>query len=162
MAIIYFPFNKRNLKKYLSLFILGIVAGGVLSLILLGRAYDQLYLEKKVLESQVIELRNIIQQLEKKQLQQSPTLTIKEIVIETDLTDTIKSLELKKKISELLKNLMGEKIDNLNPELIIDILEGRIVNVEDKGYILHVRYIVIGKKLQIMLNIKELKENFIE
>ncbi|SHJ83289.1 hypothetical protein SAMN02745227_00791 [Anaerobranca californiensis DSM 14826] len=162
MAVIYFPFNKKNNKKYLSLILLGIIGGGVLTIILLGRAYDQLYLEKKVLESQVIELQNIVGLLEKKHLQQTNDLTIKEILIETDFTDTIKNLELKKKISELLKSLPGEKIDNLNPELIINILEGRIVNVENKGYILHVRYIVIAKKLQIFLNIEELKENFIE
>lgn len=156
MKLFYFPFSKKHLPKYLGIFILGLLIGGVITLIIHGKSYDKLYIAKKEVESYVVELQNTIERLEKIQQQQTHNLLVKEIVVATDLSDPVKSVDVRSEVSRLLKELIGENVESINPELIINILDKRVITVEDKQYRLSVRFLVISKTLIVNISVNEL------
>lgn len=158
MKFLYFPFSTKNFHKYIGLFILGLLVGGVMTLVLHGQSYDNLYIQKKEVESYVIELQNTIERLEKIQQQQTHNLLVREILVQTDLSDPVKNVDIRTEVSGLLKDLIGENVETINPELIINIVDNRVIMVEEKQFRLNVRSLVISKTLILNLSTSELNQ----
>lgn len=158
MRFLYFPFSVKSFPKFLGVFILGLLIGGVITLVLHGQSYDNLYVEKKEVESYVIELQNTIERLEKIQQQQTHNLLVREILVQTDLSDPVKNVDVRTEVSGLLKDLIGENVETINPELIINIVDNRVIMVEDKQFKLNVRSLVISKTLIVNLSTSELNQ----
>lgn len=153
MKYIYFPFNIRNFPKFVGMFLIGALVGGVITLYYHGRNYDTLYVQKKELENYVVELQNTVDRLEKLQQDQFRDFVVKEITIETNLTNPIRNVDIKAEVSNLLKDLIGENVEDINSELVLNILDNRIILVENRNYRLNVRTLVISKKMRVFLNI---------
>lgn len=158
MKYIYFPFKPRNLPRFIGMFLLGLLIGGVATLFLQGNSYDKLYVEKKEIESYVVELQNTIERLERLQQQQTHSLIVREISVETDLSDPVKSVDVRAEAYRLLKDLIGENVDNLNPELIMSILDNRIIVVDGTQYRLNVRTVIIARKLEVYILTNQIQD----
>ncbi|QNO15644.1 hypothetical protein HYG86_13095 [Alkalicella caledoniensis] len=156
MKYVYFPFNIKNFPKFVGMFLIGSLIGGSIVLYYHGRNYDTLYVEKKELESYVVELQNTIDRLEKIQEEQHREFAVKEITVETNLSDAIRNVDIKAEVGNLLKDLIGENVEDINSELVLNILDNRIVSVQEKNYRLSVKTLTISKKIQVYLSVTDI------
>lgn len=156
MKYVYFPFNIKNFPKFVGMFLIGSLIGGFIVLYYHGRNYDTLYVEKKELESYVVELQNTIDRLEKIQEEQHREFAVKEITVETNLSDAIRNVDIKAEVGNLLKDLIGENVEDINSELVLNILDNRIVSVQEKNYRLSVKTLTISKKIQVYLSVTDI------
>ncbi len=158
MKYFYFPYNIKNLPKFIGMFLLGSLVGAFIALYMQGKNYDTLYLEKKELENYAVELQNTIDRFEKVQ-QLERDFVVKEITIETNLSDALRNVDIKREAGDLLKDLIGENVEDIDPNIIMTILNNRIVSVEDRQYRLAIRTITIAKNLKVDLLVTDLTQD---
>lgn len=56
-------------------------------------------------------------------------------------------LELTKKVHEITGSLVGQRIDQLNPRLLIPLLHQRKLTVDNKDYLITVNWVVIAEEI---------------
>ncbi len=149
----FYVFTRENLALLLAIFLLGIILGSTTIHLFVSSKVDLLILEKKQLEIIINENETRIQQLEKN-LKEHRQDFIKKINInlDTDL-DEHRQQELKNKIYELLKELMGKNIEDLDFYFFIEkTLDNRQIKLENRLLTLHLKLIsFIQDELNIII-----------
>lgn len=136
-------------KKYTSLFLLGLLVGASITNLYLSNELNRLYIEVETLEHDLNRAKDRAAKLEE-DLQakegeiKSPTVKDVNIVIDYE-GEEFTALYLQEYCEEITKKLIGQTIDNLEPELIFQILDERIVKIEDNHYKLYVESLIISE-----------------
>ncbi len=151
-----------NKAACISCFMLGLLLGAALSEVSIGNNVDTLYYENQELE---LQLESVSKELEevKSTLSKSKDVIITkiapEIILKTDnYTDQeaerIK-LALNKEIVNHYQNLIGTPLKTLDPKLLPGIVNGRIMNVEQKQFKVFVKTMVLSETMYIEVEVKE-------
>ncbi len=143
-------YTRNELIYLVVIFLLGIIIGATLLNIYSGKIIDRLILEKNDLQAEVEEQRHQIEQLEKYKYQ----LTIKKItpVLDTNLNQHIQD-EIIKKIRSLLSKYLGRELHNTDFLLLWDVINDRLLVIEDKTYQLNLHIIVATEELRLYLEV---------
>ncbi|WP_353894094.1 hypothetical protein PRVXH_000869 [Proteinivorax hydrogeniformans] len=149
MRLLYFSFKK--LIRTIGILLIGVLAGAVISQILQGRIIDELYIEKKQLQTHVVELQNTIDRLEDSQLKKQ-VLVVRELEVFLEYDDEVIALELKGRINELLNNLIGEEVDSINPNLVRNIVHNRTFVIEDRRYKSSLDMLIIAETTKVYIH----------
>ncbi len=141
-------YTKNELIYILVIFLLGIIIGATLLNIYSGKIIDRLVLEKNDLQATVEEQYQQIEQLEKYKYQ----LTIKKItpVLDTELNQHVQD-EIIKKIRSLLSKYLGRQIQNTDFLLLWDVINERLLIIEDKTYQLNLQLIIATEEIKLYL-----------
>lgn len=150
-------------KGLLASFILGMLCGSIIVTIMIGGQIDSLYYANRELE---LKLENTLTELEETKTNLSKTKELfvlrisPEIKLPQDLDvnqETEKlQLILNKEILKYYKPLLGQPVKSLEPELLPQIINGRILEIEQKQYQLVVKTIVLSETLYIEVEVRKL------
>ncbi len=141
-------------KKYISLFIIGILMGAAMATIYLGNELDELYVEIQTLEHDLQRSKERADRLEE-ELQQKeqesgkePSLVVQEIDIVVDYQgDDFTRLYIQEYCEEKTSKLLGQEVSNLEPELVFQILDERLIKLEEDEYKLFVNGVVVAENI---------------
>ena len=139
------------MKRGPAILLLGVIIGATLSSIAAGNTLEKLYQEKETLKVRLFETTDRLGQLER-QLHTREAGQVRVINIELDSSSEIpEELALRQALSEITSELIGEKIDQLKPSLLVKLLHQRLLTVEGGQYEILVRWVVIGEEVTFNL-----------
>lgn len=119
---------------------------------------DELYHEREQLKVTVFETKERLNKLEE-QWESKEEQIIKEIKVELKTEkNSFAELSLEQSVHEIVKDLVGEKVNALNPYILINMLEGRIIKVDNNNYQLDLKTVVISETLSFYISANLLDE----
>ncbi|SNX54745.1 hypothetical protein [Thermoanaerobacterium sp. RBIITD] len=142
------------MKKYaksFSVLLIGIIIGGAIVNFINGILIEKITFEKESYKMNNLMLHEKIDKL-------NESLKSQSYKVVTDITPRVNSsnnkikIEVEKYIKSKLKDVYGKQIDKVDPDLIFNIFEGRILSIENKKIILKVKYIIINTNIEIYVN----------
>ncbi|MEW5783842.1 MAG: hypothetical protein AB1767_01950 [Bacillota bacterium] len=135
------------MRQTLSALLLGALAGGIIVTIYHASRLEQLYWENEKLKVALFDTTERLVRLESLwATHEQGEITAVNIALNGEIPAFTK-LELTKIIHEITGKLVGERIDNLNPELLLSLLHNRKFTVEEKDYLLTVNWVVIAREI---------------
>jgi hypothetical protein len=135
------------LKRYAAFFILGLLAGSMIMQSFQGKELEKLYWEKESLKVELYEKKVQIKKIEEQQERLLPP-TVREIKLEISLGNgAFIEPELKRQVYDLVKGLLGQEVLALPYPLVFNILDNRIVEMDDKRFHLNVEAVILGETL---------------
>ncbi|MFW5999704.1 MAG: hypothetical protein ACOCQC_03470 [Halanaerobiaceae bacterium] len=149
--------NQNDLIYLLVFFLLGLIFGAGAFNLYISREMDRLQLKNRELQNQVQEQEKEITRLEDN-LSRYTGRFIKNIGIklDTDLNEHRQQL-IETRVRELLSEIPGNKIRDIEPPVIGEIVNERLVEIENDTYRLDLDYLILGEELILYLS-AELKE----
>ncbi|MEW6623849.1 MAG: hypothetical protein AB1420_12110 [Bacillota bacterium] len=157
----------RNLNHFrlLSIFILGLIVGSALTNFFIGSQVDRLSIERdniyqslKTFESENQELKESLKKQKLIVTAIEPSITFTDDSL-TSYTRENYSLQITKTVEELLSSLKGKDVDGIDYMLIPGIIEDRIISIDGKKFVLHVKTIILSRKLFLDLEASNYIEN---
>jgi len=160
MKYYFFP-RIRPVLRFLSLLILGLIIGSSLTVFSIGSQVDQLSIENESLKYELTTLESEIEEL-KKNLEERKyvVISIEPIIsfANQDLTSYDResySLAIEKIIKEYLASLIGREIEHIDYTIVPQLLENRIINVEEQNFVLSVTTIIFSQKVIVYVIVEE-------
>lgn len=135
--------------------LLGFIAGVVVWNLLLAGKLDELYTRNRFLETTVEDYRTRLEKLEKSQPEKE--LTLKDVAVEIDLEDELEKMILQQAVKQKYEVLLGKKIDEIDMELVIQVVDKRIFRTNKYQYQLVVDKVALSSSLMLWLSTKEIK-----
>jgi hypothetical protein len=145
------------------------LVGGAVVNVLLGRQVDRITLLNNSLKDALASRED-----EVKQLQQSlathriEKITGVEVYVSIaggkdipELDQTKGRLTMEGMVREWLQPLLGQEIDRLDHQLVSQVVDGRQVNVDGRGYVLRVKLVVVAAKTKIYVSAYPLKNGLL-
>ena len=143
--------------QIIAILILGALMGASIMNFQTGKRIDELHHVKEELSSKLHDKDIRLQELEKSlEKVEGKKYTVKSVAIHVTLEkkDEFVQLELEKKIKELLLEIVGRELDDLDPLTIPAIVNKRKVPVEDDEYSLEVVNTLISEEVVMYLKAK--------
>ncbi|WP_408955022.1 hypothetical protein [Natroniella sp. ANB-PHB2] len=151
--------TKSELLRLVASFIFGVIIGVTLLNLFVGHRVDNLIYEKEELKANLENQEAQLERLEESLAEERKKIIQKlKVKIETDLDKHI-TQQLKQKIFNLLKSLIGREIDNIDGKLIAETLEGRIVIIEGDEYELDLLWFMIQPDAVVSFEVNRFKIN---
>lgn len=152
MKFLFFLPTKR-LAKEIALITIGIIIGAALTNLAIGYQIETLHRKNSDLKVQLSEKESQIQALEEQITEAKKWFVVQEIKIELELpkrnfadTENLK-LNITEQIKDLLKNVRGKRVNQLDPEVIWHIVDGRKLEALGYSFTLEVKGVLISEKL---------------
>ncbi|MCD3234490.1 hypothetical protein IRP63_03145 [Clostridium botulinum] len=154
-------FMDKMKNKYFSFFLAGLFIGGMFGIILINilvsYRVDNYIREIKYLNS-IIEEDTV--KLEKFQKSKRNRILVKKVEIEvifpkqTDKNDITK-IALEKNIKHKYNNILGKEVESVDGEMLCEVIDNRIMKIDDKEYKLKVKKILISSVIKIWVEAKK-------
>ena len=145
-------------KKGIAYLVLGFMLGAISFSLISGRQMEQLYREREELRVSLFETRERLMKLEDMWESRGDEV-IREIIIVLDTKeDSFIELALKQAIQEIVGDLMGEKVQSLNPSLVVKMLDDRKVAAGEREFILELEAVVISETLSLYITARRVQE----
>lgn len=139
--------------KLAALFVAGILTGAVITVLAVGGQLDAAHLERRALQSRVLELEDNVHRLEEILAgHEHRAMTVQQVkVVIVNPPDPFVALDLEEAAMHLLSDLVGKDVATLDLRLVYNLVDGRVVEVEGKSYLLHVQGIHLFSHTEVML-----------
>ncbi|AGB40378.1 hypothetical protein Halha_0383 [Halobacteroides halobius DSM 5150] len=155
MEFRFLALTKKEFARILASFILGIIIGGCLINLWIGRELDQLIYEKKQLVATINTQETELKKL-KKSLKEEKRTIIQELEINVQTKgDKHLKQELKERTFKLLDSLIGRNIAKIDGQLIANTINERIIIIEEKNYQLKLVWLIIQPKAVVKVEFTE-------
>ncbi len=132
--------------------ILGAVGGFTIAMLQAGAIIDEKAIQLESVYSELSEKNDRIERLEES-LFDNDALIVRELNLKLNIKDPHLNLKLTNTTRELLQDIIGQRIETLNPELIRNIIDKRIVFANDQAYTLNLKYLVLAEKTILEINV---------
>ncbi len=138
-------------KKNTAFLVLGLFLGAVSIFVFSGQQLEDLYQERERLKVDLFETRERLTRLEDLWESRHEEI-VREIKIDLEMEkDTFGELSIKKAIQEIVNDLVGEKVQSLNPTLVIRMLDERKIMADEREYRLDLQAVVISETLTLYI-----------
>lgn len=144
--------TKKQLLFSLSCFILGLFTGLTSSLLYSGAAIDQKVIELETLYSELSERESRIERLEESLADQRYRV-VKDIKLKMNIKDPHLNLKLSDHIRQLLTDLIGQEIGTTDPDLVRNIIDNRVIFMNEQAYTLTLTFLVIAETLTAEIHV---------
>ncbi|MBU5676332.1 hypothetical protein KQI88_07875 [Alkaliphilus sp. MSJ-5] len=151
---------KNKGQKFILCFIAGLVTGiligtAILSIIVSYRM-DMHYKKIAYLETTIQDKNARLEKLEKSINTQNIILKDIEIILifDGDEMDEIDEIEIEKAIKEKYSTLLGKEVKNIDPDILIEVADKRILKIEDREYRLHINKLILTEILKIFIKVE--------
>ncbi len=140
------------MRRILSPLILGALTGGIIVSLFNAATMEQLYWEKEKLRVELFETTERLAKMETL-LEDHQEGEIISVSIELDKgLNVFTELALLESLHEISSGLVGEQVEDLNPELILALYQNRKLTVEGKDYLVAVNWVIISRKTVVNLS----------
>jgi len=154
---------KKNGSKFIFCFIVGIITGiligtSILSIIVSYRM-DTHYKEITYLENTIQDKDARLEKLEKSINTQGVILKDIEVSLnfgEDKDGDEIDKIDIEKTIKEKYNTLLGKEVKNIDTDILIEVVDKRILKIDDKEYKMQVEKLIVTEILKIFINVETL------
>jgi len=154
---------KNNGLKFIFCFIVGIITGiligtSILSIIVSYRM-DTHYKEITYLENTIQDKDARLEKLEKAINTQGVILKDIEVSLnfgEDKDGDEIDKIDIEKTIKEKYNTLLGKEVKNIDTDILIEVVDKRILKIDDKEYKMQVEKLIVTEILKIFINVETL------
>lgn len=146
-----------RLKLILASFILGALVGAASLNLILGQHLDTAELEIRKLRSGLADQYEKIALLEKK-LAVRQNLIVNEIIVNVNLDNEFEKLEIESTTKKLLKVIKGKDLKELDPNLVINMIDKRVIETPEHKYRLTVKGTLISEKVIMYVDAEEITE----
>lgn len=146
-----------RLRLIIASFILGALVGAAALNLVSGRHLDNAELEIRKLRSSLADQNEKTNLLEKK-LAVRQKLIVNEIIVSANLNDEFEKLEVEAAAKKLLKVLKGKDLKELDPNLVINIIDKRIVETPEHKYRITVKGTLISERIIMYIDAEEIRE----
>ncbi len=148
---------KKKGQKFILCFIAGLVTGlligtAILSIIVSYRM-DMHYKKIAYLETTIQDKNARLEKLEKSINTQYIILKDIEIILIFD-GDEMDKIEIEKAIKEKYSTLLGKEVKNIDPDILIEVADKRILKIEDREYRLHINKLILTEILKIFIKVE--------
>lgn len=148
-----FLLPSKQLSKELALFSIGIIIGAVLATLAIGYQVENIYSENSNLKVELNERKNQIKALEDKITEAKKWFIVKEIQINLELPprnfadkDDLE-LQINEQIKDMLKSIRGKRVNELDPQVIWHIVNGRQIEALGYNFKLEVKGVLVSEKV---------------
>lgn len=140
--------------RFSAVLLLGLIVGAAGATLRLGRVIDRVMLDNAILIDEVERLAGELASRERA-LSASQRLPVRsvEIEIESPLEEHVR-VHVQQLAHDLLRHLVGEEIESLNPLLIEKALQ-RTLHVDKQDFAVTPTLIVLGSRLLVRLRVEE-------
>lgn len=149
--------GKETIKYFITLTIgilIGMVIGAVSLNTLISYRIDEYFKEITYLNS-VIEDKDVrLKKLEESVNKRKFILGSIEIILICEEGDEIDKITLNKHIKEKFNNLLGKEVRNIDIEMVAEVIDKRIMKVDENEYKLNVKKILLAEELKIWVEVK--------
>jgi len=152
---------KKSGLKFLFCFIVGIISGiliGSVTLsIIVSYRMDTQYRRITYLENTIQDKDARLEKLEKSLNTQG--VILKEVEVNLDFGekedgDEIDKIDIEKTIREKYITLLGKEVKTLDPDIILEVVDQRILKMEDREYKLQVNKLIVTETLKIFIQVQ--------
>ncbi len=151
---------KKHGYKYGLCFITGLIIGiliGASSLsILVSYRMDTCHHRIAYLESLIQEKNAQLEKLENTINTQNVVLKEIEVVLVFN-GDEIDKISIEKAVKEKYRSLLGKEIEKIDADIIMEVIDDRIFNIEERKYQLHVNKLILTETLKIWVEIETIE-----
>ena len=137
--------------RLIAAVLLGFLMGNIFMLSSAAQRIDQLMLENEALTGRIQKLQELVHSLEQDARARS-VLRIEEVTVTVegvDLPATRQQLE--RRLDQLADTLRGTSVEEINPVVIVQIFNGRILPTDEGHFQVALQWIVIGPRTRIHL-----------
>ncbi|NMA65235.1 MAG: hypothetical protein GX957_03210 [Clostridiaceae bacterium] len=150
---------KKGIIKFTLSFLTGAISGGLLSAAvvctMVSYKIDVLHEKIAILKNTISDKDAQLKNLEKAINSKNPVLKNIEVTLITTSSsiDEIDKIEIESVIKEKYISLIGDEIQKLDAEIIMIIVDNRIIKLHDKEFILHVDKLVLTEVLKLWVQV---------
>jgi len=147
-------------KKLLSLgssFILGFMLAIAVFNLLISKKLDQMYFYQRSLKSELEYTKLTLEKLKEDKSSLSKH-TIKEIRVVVDSPLEVYKQDIEENIRMLLKDVIGRDIETLDVPMMTQLIDQRVLLIEDKKIILTLKSLVVSKTTTVIIRAKEVQQ----
>ncbi len=111
-----------------------------------------------IIEDQQVRLEGLENKLSKKKL------IVKKIEVDIkfknkEIEDELVSIELEKHIKEKFNNLIGKELDNLDGDILVQVVDNRIMKIKNKQYKVKVEKIIIAQNIKFCIQVEKVQSD---
>ncbi|EPS48713.1 hypothetical protein C1147_00280 [Clostridium botulinum] len=111
-----------------------------------------------IIEDQQVRLEGLENKLSKKKL------IVKKIEVDIkfknkEIEDELVAIELEKHIKEKFNNLIGKELDNLDGDILVQVVDNRIMKIKNKQYKVKVEKIIIAQNIKFCIQVEEVQSD---
>ncbi|HZK54654.1 MAG TPA: hypothetical protein VFC84_10725 [Desulfosporosinus sp.] len=148
---------KKEGSKSKSCFVAGIIVGILMGVatfsMIVSYRMDQFYNRIAYLEQTIQDKSAVLEKFEKNI--NTKSLTIKGIEVELVFDGhEIDKIYFTKIIKEKYSSLLGKEVKKIDSELVIEVVDKRILKIEDKEYRLKVNRLILTEVLKIRISVE--------
>jgi len=154
---------KMSGTKFIFCFIVGIIAGiliGITTLsVIVSYRMDTYYTKIAYLENTIQDKDARLEKLEKSINTQSVILKDINVVLdfgESETGDEIDKIDIEKAIKEKYVLLLGKEVKTIDADIITEVVDKRILKIEDREYKLQVNKLILTETLKIFIQVERL------
>jgi hypothetical protein len=146
--------SRRQIKKGISLFILGFLCGAILLVQLSSKRIDNLDKRVIVLESENSDQAETIKKLHK-EARPGPATILKISIHISDAPDDFAATKVIQQLKDDLSYLIDQPVDKVSalPQALYGSLQNREYQINERRFALHVQYFAIAKETHFWIKL---------
>lgn len=156
MKIISF-FYLKQFRCFISGMVVGILAGVAVFSVLVSYRIDQYYLEIRQLEVANEEKDKRLLKLEESVDKTKYMLKKIEVILIYE-GDGLDKIALEKSIKKKYEQLLGKEVDKIDIDLVAEVIDQRIMKLEEREYKLKLKKIMLTEVLKIWVDVNQTKQ----
>ncbi|MBP2073142.1 hypothetical protein [Thermoanaerobacterium butyriciformans] len=140
----------NKITSFVSVFLIGVIIGGAIVNVVNGIVIEKISFERDAYKLNNAALNEKIEKLNESLKNQSYRV-VTDIKPYVSNSDSKIRIEVEKYVNEKLKDIYGKQVEKINPDLIFNIFDGRILSIENKKVSLKVKHIVVSTTIEIYI-----------
>ena len=135
----------------------GVIIGSTLTSLIVSYRMDSFYEKMAYQESIIEDMDEKLKKLEKSINNSNIVLKNIEVFLETDggeVINNIDNIEIEKAIKEKFNSSLGKEVKNLDADILMQVIDKRILRFEEAEYQLSVKKLVLSDTLKLWIGIK--------
>jgi len=157
------PIDSASVNRALQLtaaLLIGMLIGGALLVLQTGHRIERLHIQQGQLVSQLQWYRARVEKL-------SEQLSVERWVVVEEVNLSLKGVEpssgeelyLREQLAPYMQKLLGRRVVDLDPELVLGMFDGRVLEHEQMRYTVRVQTMVLARVARVVVDITAEKVN---
>lgn len=145
--------TRSRLATWVAVLALGGIVGAAAATVWSGRQLDELMRQREALMQRASDLQERMQKLEQS-LSERRRRPIQNVDVRLSGLDAAEESALRHQVRQLLQGLVGRPVDQVDPDLVAQILNGRLVDLNGRAVQLFLRSVWVTDTLTAWIEVR--------